>query len=105
MRSRPVMPVFKSIMCGLIILVIHSAGISYGQDLNISLDESKTLELDYYGNFNYSKSAGADHSTNNMSNQVILNRTIEKKSSGNWQKVNVKHDNYKSGDYKTRNTT
>ncbi len=104
MRSRSVMPAFKSMMCGLIILAIHSAGVGYGQDLNISLDESKTLELDYNGNFNYSKTAGADNSNYNMSNQMILNRTIEKKSSGSWQKFNVKHDNYKSGDFKSRNT-
>jgi len=104
MRSRLVMFSFKFVMCGLFILVIQSTGVGYGQDLNISLDESKTLELDYNGNFNYSKNAGADHSTYNMTNQMILNRSIEKKSSGNWQKVNVRHDNYKAGDYKSRNT-
>ncbi|MBN1293431.1 MAG: hypothetical protein JXB48_16445 [Candidatus Latescibacteria bacterium] len=77
----------------------------FGQDLNIKLEESRTLELDYYGNFNYDKSSTDIHSTYNISNQIILNRTIEEKHTGNWLKLNGKLSNYKSGDYKNRNAT
>ena len=52
------------------------------------ITESKTLEMDYYGNYSYSKNAGAEDSSHNWDNELNFNRSIEKEHSGNWQKIN-----------------
>ncbi len=69
------------------------------------IQESKTFEFDYYGNYDYLKNVTDSKGISNWNNKLRFNRNIEKKFSGNWQKVNFEVARYNNKGNRTQVTS
>ena len=83
-------------------MFVHTAS---GIDVSdVKLEESRTLELDYNGYFSMDKDAGADMESYVWRNKIDLNKRVEKKQTGNWQRIDLNVNTNKSGIDKTTYT-
>jgi len=88
-------------VCSLVSQSSAQIDISY---IDRQIQESKTFEFDYYGNYDYLKNVADHKGISNWNNKLRFNRNIEKKYSGNWQKVDFEIARYNNKGNRTQVT-
>ncbi len=97
-------PPFRPILAAVISLAFSAPAAA---QLNISyvdyeLKESKTLEFDYYGSYDFLKKYSDVHGRSTLNNKLVLNRDIEHTSWGNWQKARFEIISYNNSGTKSQ---
>lgn len=107
--QRRFMPHFTLIVLAITVTVLSGFPRIAAAQIDISyvdrqIKESRTLEFDYYSNFDYLRNAGSSGGMSNWNNRLVFNRNVEKTWMGNWQKVKFEVARYNNKGDRTQIT-